>query len=132
MFSRNENYNEIDPRHLKFLLLPYMLGVLWQLTVKEKRKDICRISQVYFRDFLQRCIQYDFIKGSDQLLDTEVDRDEKEDRIVRPPRKLNPDEKRRQKIIKFKENQELEEKIAAYTKFSSKYVSAIFFKLSRY
>ncbi|OXA63809.1 Immunoglobulin-binding protein 1 [Folsomia candida] len=118
MFSRNENFNEIDPRKLKFLLLPYMLASLWQFKVgRDDRKNICQVSSVYFKDFLQRCIQYEIITSSDHLIRDDDNQDEEND-VQKTTQKLTPEERRALKIRKFKQNKELGEALENYSYFS--------------
>ncbi|CAN7981294.1 unnamed protein product [Ixodes pacificus] len=58
LFSGNEEIDEVATAHLKFLLLPALLGSLSQKCVGGDRSEILRLSEVYFRDFLHRCRQY--------------------------------------------------------------------------
>lgn len=58
LFSGNEEIEEVATAHLKFLLLPALLGSLSQKRVVGDRAEILRLSEVYFRDFLHRCRQY--------------------------------------------------------------------------
>lgn len=125
MFSRNENFNEIDPRKLKFLLLPYMLASLWQFKVgRDDRKNICQVSSVYFKDFLQRCIQYEIITSSDHLIRDDDNQDEEND-VQKTTQKLTPEERRALKIRKFKQNKELGEALENYSYFSVSYIHAV-------
>lgn len=122
LFSRNENFEEIDSRRLKFLLLPYMLGTLWQISMTEDRKSICEISRVYFKDFLKRCIDYEIITQS-EYINSQDDDDDDEENTVRSSKRLTPDEKRQIKIRKYKQNKELGEALAAFQNYDLKYVS---------
>nr|XP_018899637.1 PREDICTED: immunoglobulin-binding protein 1b [Bemisia tabaci] len=59
MFSSNESISEIATSHIKFLLLPALLGSLaLKLTTSGDRTEIVQTAEVYFRDFLQRCKDY--------------------------------------------------------------------------
>lgn len=58
IFSKNEHFSEIPTEHLKYLLLPVLLGDLTNKLVESDRGQVIEISQVYFRDYLQRCKDY--------------------------------------------------------------------------
>ncbi|XP_067263988.1 immunoglobulin-binding protein 1 [Chanodichthys erythropterus] len=60
LFSRNEALEEIPTTDLKYLLLPALLGALTMKQVNpSKRLEHVQAAHVYFRDFLQRCKDYD-------------------------------------------------------------------------
>lgn len=59
LFSSNENYSELPTNDLKYLLLPYFLGMLSQKICGGSRADIIEVAEVYFKDFLNRCVDYE-------------------------------------------------------------------------
>lgn len=62
IFSRNENYKEVQTGHLKYFLLPVILGDLNNrcLLTGRDRADIVETCQIYYTDFLQRMVDYEF------------------------------------------------------------------------
>jgi len=60
LFSRNENYKEVATEHLKYFLLPVLLGDLNSRLTDGKREDIVETCQIYYIDFLQRMVDYEF------------------------------------------------------------------------
>ncbi|KAM7351773.1 immunoglobulin binding protein Tap42 [Cochliomyia hominivorax] len=59
MFSSNEIIDEVATESLQYLLLPYFLGKLAMQRNEQDRADALRIAEIYFRDFLQRCHEYE-------------------------------------------------------------------------
>jgi len=106
MFSLNESVEEITADNLKFILLPYMLGALWQVNTSEDRKTVCQLSLVYFQDFLQRSFDYGIIRNPPPAEDAENGN----------PKSKSAQESRNEKIQRIKETKELESKIEAITK----------------
>lgn len=120
IISENENYKEMNPTELKFILLPFMMGNLWQLSRADSRETVCHFSKVYFRDYLKRCFNYEIINKL-----TPDDDEEKEDgsgdgvkkqvaTTSRPPPKMNSDDLRAMKVQRFKEAKALDEMISPY------------------
>jgi len=58
IFSRNENYKEIQTEHLKYFLLPVLLGDLTSMVTHIDRGETVETAQIYYIDFLQRCEDY--------------------------------------------------------------------------
>jgi len=58
IFSRNENYKEIPTEHLKYFLLPVLLGDLANKVTDTDRAEVVETVQVYYIDYLQRCKDY--------------------------------------------------------------------------
>lgn len=114
IISENENYKEMNPSELKFILLPFMMGNLWQLSRADSRENVCHFSKVYFRDYLKRCFNYEIINKLPP--DEEEQEDGSGDGVkskaaARPPPKLNSDDLRAMKVQRFKEAKALDEKI---------------------
>jgi len=60
IFSRNENYKEVVTEHLKYLMLPVLLGDMNSRLSGTERPEIVEASQIYYIDFLQRIQDYEF------------------------------------------------------------------------
>ncbi|KAK4879757.1 hypothetical protein RN001_007903 [Aquatica leii] len=58
LFSTNESIEEVATEDLRFLLLPALLGALCLKITSRDRKDITNVSEIYYKDFLQRCNDY--------------------------------------------------------------------------
>ena len=58
IFSRNEHHSELPAEHLKYFLLPVLLGDLADRVAEKERGDVVEVVQVYYVDFLQRCKDY--------------------------------------------------------------------------
>ena len=54
LFSRNETVSEVPTEHLKYFLLPAVLGSLNSKLVDQDRLEIIRIIEAYYIDFLSR------------------------------------------------------------------------------
>lgn len=114
MFSDNEAFEEIPTCDIKFLLLPFFLG---QLTLKlnstdsDIRKNYVEVAEVYYKDFLKRSGEYNLRESRDTV---------SSDTTVAVTTQRNPNEleelkqmavQRNDKLRKFREKKELEEKI---------------------
>ncbi|XP_071522111.1 immunoglobulin-binding protein 1 [Panulirus ornatus] len=73
VFSSNETLEEIPTSAIKFLLLPVLLGSLSLKRTDVERLHVLQLANVYFRDFVKRCKQYEFIDT--ELPSTEDDED---------------------------------------------------------
>lgn len=115
MFSDNEAFEEIPTNDIKYLLLPFFLG---QLTLKlnstdpDIRKNYVEVAEVYYKDFLKRSTEYGLTEQRDQSNDTAL--------ALLKGGARNPNEleelkqmavQRNDKLRKFREKKELEEKI---------------------
>ncbi|CAG7822807.1 unnamed protein product, partial [Allacma fusca] len=105
MFSGNESIAELPTNHIKFLLLPFMLGKLWQLKTDKERKDICVASQIYFQDFLQRLFDYGIIQSMPAVMEQDPDK--------KKAMELSSNDVRAHKIALMKANKALDSKIRA-------------------
>ena len=109
VFSRNEKISEVQTEHLKYFLLPVLLGDLQAKVFDEhaEREDTIRIIEVYYKDYLTRCNDYEICQV----------RLPKEDEGSPPPKpgarpdlpKMNGE--RDAKIARFKEQKELEHRL---------------------
>ncbi|XP_075549853.1 immunoglobulin binding protein Tap42 [Dermacentor variabilis] len=113
IFSENEEIDEVATHHLKFLLLPALLGSLTQKKVTADRSEILRLSEVYFRDFLTRCRQYGVT--SYELPETK-DEEVPDEKPASGTKKSETDSlldacrKRKEKIARFTEQKAMEER----------------------
>uniref|UniRef100_A0A131XFH9 Putative tap42-like family n=1 Tax=Hyalomma excavatum TaxID=257692 RepID=A0A131XFH9_9ACAR len=113
IFSDNEEIDEVTTSHLKFLLLPALLGSLMQKKVATDRNEILRLSEVYFRDFLTRCRNYGVT--SYELPEVKDD-DSPDEKPAASPKKseteslLDACRKRKEKIARFTEQKAMEER----------------------
>lgn len=114
MFSENEGFEEIPTGDIKYLLLPFFLG---QLTLKlnsadsDTRKNLVEVAEVYYKDFLKRCLEYGLTERKDNNNTSLV----RSDASPRNPNELEELKQmtvqRNDKLRKYKEKKELEEKI---------------------
>lgn len=63
MFSSNEVIDEMSTETLQYLLLPYFLGKMSLKRNEQDRADALRVADIYFKDFIQRCQEYDLCEG---------------------------------------------------------------------
>jgi len=110
IFSRNENFKEIQTECLKYFLLPVLLGDLNNKLTENSREEVVENVQIYYIDFLQRCNDYGLanLKTIPKLIPVR-DESKKENRA--PPRmpdleKMNAE--RSVKLARFKESKQLE------------------------
>lgn len=61
LFSTNESIDEIATNDLKFLLLPFLLGNLTLKLSSSDRNNVVQTSDIYFRDYIQRCKDYGIV-----------------------------------------------------------------------
>ena len=106
LFSPNEEISDIDPHHLKFLLLPYYQGETMFRFMEERKKRIIS-SKGFFDEFLKLMNHYDLVnKGAKQAWKASVNPEE-----VSGSPKLSAMEERALKIEEFKEKKLIEAKI---------------------
>ncbi|KAF8786519.1 Immunoglobulin-binding protein 1 like protein [Argiope bruennichi] len=106
LFSSNETADELQTSSIKYLILPAALGCL-NLTVQSidllERKEYVEKAEIYFRDFLFRCANYELCETSlryfKEILDCETSE-----------KRPDPQSLREQKIQQYKRKKELEEK----------------------
>lgn len=110
IFSENESVEEISTNNLQYLLLPALLGSLSLKLTSGNRKDLVHCADVYFKDFLRRCNQYNL--SNYQFKDTEG-KEEKPEEGNRSEFDVIASQinTRATKIQKFKEQKELEAKL---------------------
>ncbi|XP_042208988.1 immunoglobulin-binding protein 1-like [Homarus americanus] len=72
VFSRNEVLDELPTSSIKFLLLPVLLGSLSVKRTDFNRLEVLRLADIYYRDFVKRCKQY-------ELTDAKLPNDQSEE-----------------------------------------------------
>lgn len=58
IFSSNEDYEELATVDLQYFLLPALLGSLHLKLTSGDRNNIVEVCEVYFTDFMKRCVDY--------------------------------------------------------------------------
>ncbi|XP_049283259.1 immunoglobulin-binding protein 1 [Anopheles funestus] len=113
MFSTNESYEEVPTENLRYFLLPYFLGSMTLRLCNVNRAEVIEVAEVYFKDFLARCENYRLYETPDK--DGEAAMNElalvpgaSSDKI-RELQRMG--QQRNEKIRKFQEKKELDEKI---------------------
>ncbi|XP_052899144.1 immunoglobulin-binding protein 1 [Anopheles moucheti] len=113
MFSTNESYEEVPTENLRYFLLPYFLGSMTLRLCNVNRAEVVEVAEVYFRDFLARCENYKLYETPDK--DSEAALNElalvpgaSSDKI-RELQRMG--QQRNEKIRKFQEKKELDEKV---------------------
>lgn len=134
ILSDNESWKEMNPTELKFILLPFMIGNLWQLSRADSRENVCHVSQVYFRDYMRRCYNYEIISKlpaeARSPSSKEDDESEEKGAAKKTTRNMNSDDIRAMKIQRFKEAKMLDEKIAPHLKLYLVIVIYVLYSLS--
>lgn len=110
IFSRNENYSELPTEHLKFFLLPVLLGDLNNKVIENVRDGIVEITQVYYIDFLQRCQDYGFnVDKIPKIVKVKEDEDDGDvEQIPRLPDMGKMTAERNAKMERFRQSKQLE------------------------
>uniref|UniRef100_T1PAA3 TAP42-like family n=1 Tax=Musca domestica TaxID=7370 RepID=T1PAA3_MUSDO len=109
MFSANEFIDEVPTESLQYLLLPFFLGKLTLKCHKEERLDVLRKAEVYFKDFLQRCQNYELCDGPKKNTDEESS--QTSGCIDTTQQLIASAVARNNKIAQFRRKKELEEQI---------------------
>lgn len=106
IFSRNEGIEEVATNDLQYLLLPALLGNLSLKLTSGERKDIIETAEVYFKDFLQRCNDYNL--SNYEFKEKIKDKNQSQNEFEQIQVSVNT---RAQKIQRFKEQKELKAKL---------------------
>ncbi|BES92109.1 Immunoglobulin-Hypothetical protein protein [Nesidiocoris tenuis] len=117
VFSSNEMIDEVPTENLRLFLLPALLGMLTlKISGPVSRTDVVRAADTYFRDFLERCEEYEIIRSI--RLPPPLELECKEGDMVavngpcRPFDLANAGRDRAMKIARYKEEKALEEEVA--------------------
>ncbi|XP_050077976.1 immunoglobulin-binding protein 1 [Anopheles maculipalpis] len=114
MFSTNESYEEVPTENLRYFLLPYFLGSMTLRLCNVNRSEVVEVAEVYFKDFLSRCENYRLYETPDRDSDAALAE------LALVPGVASSDKirelqqmgaQRNEKIRKFQEKKELDEKI---------------------
>ncbi|XP_061396128.1 immunoglobulin-binding protein 1 [Musca vetustissima] len=109
MFSTNEFIDEVPTESLQYLLLPFFLGKLTLKCYKEERGEVLGKAEVYFKDFLQRCQNYELCDGPKMSNDEE--NSQQSGCIDTTQQLVASAVARNNKIAQFRRKKELEEQI---------------------
>jgi len=114
VFSANENVEEVATEHLKFMLLPALLGSTQGLLREETdRAEVIKVQEAYYRDFLQRCRDYE-VDDFKMPKMTEVEEERRpSSRPQGPPDMAKMNAERDAKLRRYKARKELEERLKA-------------------
>merc|ERR1712029_1093447 len=101
LFSRNETVSEVTTEHLKYFLLPVLLGNFNAKLAEQDRLEIITIVETYFKDFLQRIKDYEIanVPNIQQNISTTKAKSSDVSKMNR---------EREEKIRRYKESKELE------------------------
>ena len=111
LFSRNETVSEVPTEHLKYFLLPAVLGNLHSKLVDQDRLEIIKIIEAYYLDYLKRIRDYEIanIPYLDKLISkNSVDDDKPKKNHQSKPDLAKMNRERDEKIQRFKESKILE------------------------
>ena len=117
IFSSNENYSELPTEHLKFFLLPVLLGDLNNKLMENERKEVVETVQVYYIDYLERCKDYGFtIDSIPKLVKFKNDSDDEDEEenvktVPRMPNMGKMNAERAAKMARYKQSKELDSDI---------------------
>ena len=109
VFSRNENIKEVPTEHLKYFLLPVLLGDLQAKIYDENedREETLRVIEIYYKDFLTRCNDYEIC----EVVVPHEDEDSPPPKLGGRPDLSKMNAERDAKITRFKEQKELENRL---------------------
>ncbi|XP_017476112.1 PREDICTED: immunoglobulin-binding protein 1 [Rhagoletis zephyria] len=104
LFSPNELIDEVSTDSLQYLLLPFFLGKVALKLHQEDRGEVLHIAEVYFKDFLQRCEEYELCENRKNISDkSEGSNTDELAQLMRAAHVRND------KIAQFRKKKELEE-----------------------
>ncbi|XP_047366301.1 immunoglobulin-binding protein 1 [Vespa velutina] len=111
MFSENETIDEVSTEHLKYLLLPALLGTLiTKICGNDDRMHLVKVAEIYFVDFLKRVKAYELTDIN--ILETKSEEDNNgtsNDRVKSNAEMITEMVSRRNtKLQRYKEQKELE------------------------
>jgi len=111
IFSKNEHFSEIPTEHLKYLLLPVLLGDLNNKIVDSERAQVIETSQIYYRDYLQRCKDYGLADITVPEMKTSEDRDSEASKPPGRPDLAKMNSERDAKMARYRLQKQLESEI---------------------
>lgn len=111
MFSPNEQIDEVSTESLPFMLLPYFLGKLTTKVNKPNSTEMIDLGEIYFKDHLQRCQEYELCDAPKK----KADKDNKTDAAQQKSEQRELIEaayNRNDKIAQYRKMKEIEEYMA--------------------
>ena len=110
LFSKNETVSEVPTEHLKYFLLPAVLGNLHSKLVDQDRLEIIKIIEAYYLDYLRRIRDYGIANISylDKLKSKNSADDQPKKNQSSKPDLAKMNRERDEKIQRFKESKILE------------------------
>lgn len=111
LFSRNENFQEIPTEHLKYFLLPVLLGDLTNRLTELAREKVVETVQVYYVDFLSRCRDYGVgtVENVPSVLSVNTEPPGEEDKQVNTrPDLAKMNSERSSKMERYRQTKQLE------------------------
>ncbi|XP_069119832.1 immunoglobulin-binding protein 1-like [Argopecten irradians] len=116
LFSINESIGEVSTTELRYMLVPALMGYFIQKRVTKDRLQLVRTGKAYYEDFLRQCKTYKVAKVSVHIEDDEETSD---NRVLPsgPPGMMKMISERESKIQAFKEQKELDARLADLKKY---------------
>lgn len=117
LFSRNEAIDEVATAHLKYLLIPALLGDFSLRCLSYDRLEMLQHAETYYRDYIRRLNEYQ-VCDLPHLAKSSTDAEE-EDKLEEAKGKLKRDPLvssaifRDSKVNRYKESQRLQEALAS-------------------
>ncbi|KAK9890534.1 hypothetical protein WA026_010610 [Henosepilachna vigintioctopunctata] len=110
VFSKNEGIEEVATADLQYFLLPAILGSLHLKLTSGDRRNIVEVTEIYFEDFMKRCVEYGLCKYEFKKKPMKSNEDIKTP--LNEVEELTVLAKRRAvKISRYREQQKLKEKL---------------------
>ncbi|XP_011189833.2 immunoglobulin-binding protein 1 [Zeugodacus cucurbitae] len=106
LFSPNELIDEVSTDSLQYLMLPFFLGKVSLKLQQESRDEVLQIAEVYFKDFLQRCQEYELCEEHKEHKNNAAGAEGNTDELAQLMRAAHA---RNDKIAQFRKKKELEE-----------------------
>lgn len=106
LFSPNELIDEVSTDSLQYLMLPFFLGKVSLKLQQESRGEVLQIAEVYFKDFLQRCQEYELCEEHKEHKNNAAGAEGNTDELAQLMRAAHA---RNDKIAQFRKKKELEE-----------------------
>ncbi|KAK2582358.1 hypothetical protein KPH14_004692 [Odynerus spinipes] len=119
MFSENETIDEIATEHLKYLLLPALLGTLTtKICGTGDRMHIVKVAEIYFRDFLKRVKTYGVTDVDIPESEAENDETNTSNETVKSNTQMVTEMvcRRNTKLQRYREQKELESSLSTLQK----------------
>ena len=110
IFSRNETVSEVPSEHLKFFLLPVLLGNLNVKLTDQDRLEVIKIVETYYHDFLSRVRDYSIASVPNLK---KKDEDSSPKNANQNPNLAKMNREREEKIRRYKETKEIEASLKA-------------------